>query len=84
MQGNTWLSLLTQWTFADVKVHKLIKSHLVTHPTKTADARVENNTMQTYGRYGSWCFLILQLYKANSLPQLHELISSPSTALSHN
>lgn len=78
MQGNTWLSLLTQQTVANAKVHKLIKSHLVTHLTKPADARVENNTTQTYCRYGLRCFLILRLYKTNSLLELHEFASSQS------
>lgn len=34
MQGNTWLNLLIQWTSRNVKVHKLVKSHLVTQPAK--------------------------------------------------
>ena len=82
MQGNTWLSLLTQWTFTDV--HKLINSHLVTRLTKTAAARVENTTEQTHSRHGLRCFLTLQLSRISPVLELRECASSPSTALPHN
>lgn len=72
MQANTWLSTLTQRTFANMKVCKLIESVLARCLTSTA------------GASGGCLLITAGLCATGSLLGLRELASSARAALSHN